>query len=103
MMVGRLFLEVPRDCLRFVIVVFPDHTHLLFLKFSERLKPNRLAILRSDILINKVILPFCFKNWGCVPLSQHAALLIWTALSVQKGYCLDIVTIVSCFSFNTKF
>ena len=31
MMVGRLFLVVPRGCLQFVIVVFPDHTHLLFL------------------------------------------------------------------------
>ena len=31
-MVERLFLAVPRDCLQFVIVVFPDHTHLLFLK-----------------------------------------------------------------------
>ena len=30
MMVDRLFLAVPRGCLRFVIVVFPDHTHLLF-------------------------------------------------------------------------
>ena len=30
-MVERLFLEVPRGCLRFVIVVFLDHTHLLFL------------------------------------------------------------------------
>ena len=30
-MVERLFLAVPRGCLRFVIVVFPDHTHLLFL------------------------------------------------------------------------
>ena len=30
-MVERLFLEVPRGCLRFVIVVFPDHTHLLFM------------------------------------------------------------------------
>ena len=29
-MVGWLFLAVPWDCLRFVIVVFPDHTHLLF-------------------------------------------------------------------------
>ena len=25
-----LSLAVPRGCLRFVIVVFPDHTHLLF-------------------------------------------------------------------------
>ena len=30
-MVGRLFLAVPRGSLQFVIVVFPDHTHLLFL------------------------------------------------------------------------
>ena len=30
MMVERLFLEVLRGCLQFVIVVFPDHTHLFF-------------------------------------------------------------------------
>ena len=30
-MVGQLFLAVPRGCLQFLIVVFPDHTHLLFL------------------------------------------------------------------------
>ena len=30
-MVERLFLAVPRGCLQFVIVVFPDHTHLLIL------------------------------------------------------------------------
>ena len=30
-MVKRLFLAVPQGCLQFVIVVFPDHTHLLFL------------------------------------------------------------------------
>ena len=29
--VGRLFLAVPWGCLQFVIVVFPDHTHLLVL------------------------------------------------------------------------
>ena len=29
-MVEQLFLAVPRGCLQFVIVVFPDHTHLLF-------------------------------------------------------------------------
>ena len=32
-MVERLFLTVPRGCLQFVIVVFPDHTHLLLLKW----------------------------------------------------------------------
>ena len=29
-MFERLFLAMPRGCLQFVIVVFPDHTHLLF-------------------------------------------------------------------------
>ena len=37
-MVERLFLAVPRGCLQFVIVVFPDHTHLLFLML-ERIFP----------------------------------------------------------------
>ena len=31
-MVELLFLAVPRGCLQFVIVVFPDDTHLLFLR-----------------------------------------------------------------------
>ena len=30
-LIAQLFLAVPRGCLQFVIVVFPDHTHLLFL------------------------------------------------------------------------
>ena len=30
LLVERLFLAVPRGCLRFVIVVFPVHTHLIF-------------------------------------------------------------------------
>ena len=34
-MVERLFLAMPRGCLQFVIVVFPDHTHLLFSIFRR--------------------------------------------------------------------
>ena len=37
-MVEHLFLAVPLGCLRFVIVVFSDHTHLLLLKSSLFLK-----------------------------------------------------------------
>ena len=37
-MVERLFLAVPRGCLQFVIVVFPDHTHLLFFNLLSSLK-----------------------------------------------------------------
>ena len=36
-----LFLTVPRDCLQFVIVVFPDVTHLLFC----RTKTNFVTVL----------------------------------------------------------
>ena len=35
-MVERLFLAVSRGCLRFVIVVFPDHTHLLSFKLQKQ-------------------------------------------------------------------
>ena len=34
-MVKWLFLAVPWGCLRFVIVVCPDHTHLLFLSHRQ--------------------------------------------------------------------
>ena len=40
-MIEQLLLAVPWGCLRFVIVVFPDHTYLLFLNVSLNLsKPN---------------------------------------------------------------
>ena len=35
-MVERLFLTVPRGCRQFVIVVFPDHTHLIFLISKQK-------------------------------------------------------------------
>ena len=41
LMVERLFLAVPRGCLQFVIVVFPDHSHLLFFTDSS----NALLLL----------------------------------------------------------
>ena len=34
---GSAGLAVPRGCLQFVIVVFPDHTHLLFLGILQRI------------------------------------------------------------------
>ena len=37
-MVERLFFAVPLGCLRFVIVVFPDHTHLLFLWKIDKMR-----------------------------------------------------------------
>ena len=46
-MVERLFLTVPQGCLQFVIVVFPDHTHLLFLDLMVILGLLRLAGAKS--------------------------------------------------------
>ena len=51
-MVERLFLVVTRGCLRFVIVVFPDHTHLLFLqKHRKRNCSVRLLILAKHLIL----------------------------------------------------
>ena len=41
-MVERLFLAVPQGCLQFVIVVFPDHTHLLFFTSSNNKQRIRI-------------------------------------------------------------
>ena len=38
MIVVWLFLTVPLVCLQFVIVVFPDHTHIFFDRFTEEEK-----------------------------------------------------------------
>ena len=49
-MVERLFLTLPRGCLRFVIVVFPDHTHLLFLRKLLVIAPPEVlcCVLEQD-------------------------------------------------------
>ena len=52
-MVERLFFAVPWDCLLFVIVVFSDHTHLLFcLQFVIVVFPdhNFLQLFKNEIL-----------------------------------------------------
>ena len=53
-MVERLFLAVPLGCLRFVIVVFPDHTHLLFLgqfRHSAYGLTHPRAIIVMDVFV----------------------------------------------------
>ena len=46
-MVERLFLAVPWGCLRFVIVVFPDHIHLLFWKKIDDSQQIKLIKVKS--------------------------------------------------------
>ena len=61
-MVERLFLAVSRGCLRFVIVVFPDHTHLLFLIQKAWDDPLYISIEGSQIINSKS---------KCISYSEH--------------------------------
>ena len=49
-MVERLFLAVPSGCLRFVIVVFPNHTHLLFLVVVAIILGHFLLLIVAIVL-----------------------------------------------------
>ena len=60
-MVERLFLVVPQGCLRYVIAVFPDHTHLLFLILYSILISRLHGLIRVCILdsfVLEVAIPF---------------------------------------------
>ena len=52
-MVERLFHAVPRGCLQFVIVVFPDHTHLLFM-WGETGPDGQNIFGYTDVLLNNI-------------------------------------------------
>ena len=85
-MVEGLFLAVPGGCLQFVIVVFPDHTHLLFLrrksgvftalqshKFTN-VKKKSLNMLSSCLSVK--IIFFNFKNLIFFKSQAHIICLI---------------------------
>ena len=86
-MVECLFLAVPWGCLRFVIVVFPDHTHYLFLKcFSFIIFINLIICLhistfRSQAAIdseNSIISSFSYiKSHHLCQVSRSWECLFW--------------------------
>ena len=53
MIVVWLFLAVPWVCLQFVIVVFPDHTHLLILIKMVILETKGIFLLKTFISFNR--------------------------------------------------
>ena len=57
-MVERLFLAVPMDCLRFLIVVFPDHTHLLFL-YPDTYSLQILSLNSAYAIIERYVALYC--------------------------------------------
>ena len=79
-MVERLFLAVPRGSLQFVIVVFPDHTHLLFFKPNLEFR-NSATMLQ--ILVETISLEIdkC-KSKNVASVSEVLALFSWSS----EGY-----------------
>ena len=66
-MVERLFLAMPRGCLRFVIVVFPDHTHYFsyLIECSLELKGKYLSFeFGCDNLINLELIQIKQMEWA---------------------------------------
>ena len=58
-MVEWLFLAVPCGCLRFVIVVFPDHTNLYLQSFSWEREREREVIICGSWWVYNISLHFC--------------------------------------------
>ena len=52
------FLAMPWVCLQFVIVVFPDHTHLLFL--TDQGKTRVTIFYKLILILKKVVYENCF-------------------------------------------
>ena len=80
-MVERLFLVVPRGCLRFVIVVFPDHTHLLFLTRQAYSKKYRQISTRT-YSYKFSFFPYIIPVWNSLPASVAEAPSL---VSFKKG------------------
>ena len=59
-MVERLFLAMPRGCLQFVIVVFPDHTHLLF--WIKKYENSVFHVIVCSLFYLCVVHVFYVKN-----------------------------------------
>ena len=73
-MVERLFLTVPRGCLQFVIVVFPDHTHLLIWVRSDagRYVLIRFVALGCDMItIGQLLVIRSAKIWSLVQIRSQ--------------------------------
>ena len=64
-MVERLFTAVPRGCLQFLIVVFPDHTHLLFFIFTSSPNCMMSSFVAMEILCITNISSISSKRKKC--------------------------------------
>ena len=77
-----LFLAVPRACLYFVIVVYPDHTHLLFLDLSitNGLVSSNIYDKRDDFNLEIINFPFIDGD-----VSPHPMVCVFCSLFVMPN------------------
>ena len=83
-MVERLFLAVPQGCLRFVIVVVPDHTLLLFLFVVICSTIAFLTSLSINLLGTKVRL--IGQYFSSLPFSLFLNIAVTLAFSKLLGF-----------------
>ena len=83
-MVEQLFLAVPGGCLQFVIVVFPDHTHLLYFMLPSNVDP--LDLQEEDELahiIDGIFLILQMENFSFKKLALKIIIVQSPALSLR--------------------
>ena len=89
-MVERIFLAVQLGCLRFVIVVFPDHTHLLLLNLqttSDLSMLSHCVISPPDAMsCDKIVLRIWFIFH--LQLIRVTKNLLFMAYWVQSQFCM---------------
>ena len=90
-MVEWLFLAVKWDCLRFVIVVFPDHIYLLFVKAPE------MMVWTAPTGISDII---CSSSWKKSLIVNLRILYITTKENLNWGTCLGDNTVIRCSMFR---
>ena len=89
-MVERLFLAVQQGCLQFVIVVFPDHTHLLFYISRQIVgipMGTNCAPLVADLFL------FCYERDFMFSLSDNTQTDIIEAFNSTSRYLDDLLNI----------
>ena len=89
MMVEWLFLAVPWGCLKFVIVVFPDHTHLLFFIIYLNLEapiPKTVVLLLSADLFLISFDKFCNPKSDFYGSMLFATILTFTLVNNVSKY-----------------
>ena len=92
--VEQLFLVVPWGCLRFVIVVFPDHAHLLFLVCCLVCSLQSCDHQLEKWLTSWLFFALCFLVF--LSLSHGVPGHVWYLIKWIPDVCLLLLYLVRC-------